>query len=127
VSETVIDKYFRSVNTEDWDLMAEIWNEDGELLAVGFDPIKGKADVMAYYPKILSGYPEHVDTPTRVVWAGDTVLVEIDYVGTSKSGQRVTFSAVDVFDLVDGRITKLSTWYDSYGVVKQLRAGAAAG
>lgn len=126
VSPSVIDDYFRSVNTEDWTLMAGLWNADGRLQAVGFPLIAGRDDVVAYYPRVLAGYPEHVDTPTRVITAGDTVVVEIDFTGRLADGREIAFSAVDVFDLAGGRIQRLSTWYDSHRVITQLRSGAPA-
>src|ERR1700709_2345212 len=106
MSAELIDNYFRAVNTENWPLMADLWNETGELVAVGVTPRVGRQRVLEYFPRILAGYVEHVDTPTRIVAAGDTVLVEIDFVGRLRSGSPIAFNAVDVFDLVDGRIQR---------------------
>jgi ketosteroid isomerase-like protein len=126
MSAELIDNYFRAVNTENWELMAQVWNETGELVAVGVTPRVGRDRILEYFPRILAGYAEHVDTPSRIVTAGDTVLVEIDFVGRLRSGSPITFNAIDVFDLVDGRIQRLSTWYDSYSVFKMVAEATAA-
>jgi ketosteroid isomerase-like protein len=36
----------------------------------------------------------------------------VTFTGTTGDGRTVTFDAVDVFDLRDGRIRRLSNWYD---------------
>ncbi|WP_196073131.1 nuclear transport factor 2 family protein [Nakamurella alba] len=121
----LLDRYFESVNTENWSLMADLWNADGVLTAVGVGVVDGRDAVLEYFPRVLSGYAEHVDTPTRVIGDGDTLVVEIDFVGKLHGGTPILFTAVDVFDLVDGRISRLSTWYDSHAVIKQVKAARA--
>ena len=125
MSAEVIEKYFRSVNTEDWALMAGIWHSDGRLKSMGKPEIEGLPAILEHYPRVLSGYPEHVDTPTRVLTVGDTVVVEIAFVGRLADGRPIEFEAVDVFDLREGRIARLTTWYDSYTLMKKIREGAS--
>lgn len=126
MSAELIDNYFQAVNTENWPLMADLWSETGELVAVGVKPQVGRDAILGYFPRVLAGYSEHVDTPSRVVMAGDTVLVEIDFVGRLRSGAPIIFNAVDVFDLAGGRIQRLSTWYDSHAVFKMVADATAA-
>ena len=124
MSTDLFDRYFEAVNTENWSLMGDLWTPDGELVAVGVKPRLGRDKILDYFPRLLAGYSEHVDTPTRIVRAGDTVLVEIDFVGRLRTGQPIVFDAVDVFDLADGRIRRLSTWYDSHSVFQQVAAAS---
>ena len=64
------------------------------------------------------------DTPTRVSVAGDVVTVEIHFVGRTVQGVDVEFDAVDVFDVdPQGRITRLSLWYDTRDVARQVTEG----
>lgn len=107
-----IDAYFDAINSENWDALAELWHEDPVWRAVGARRRRGKDDVLAYYPRALSLYPDHHDEPTRVIEAGDTVTVEITFTGTTPEGKPVTFDAVDVFDLEDGMIRGFSSWFD---------------
>jgi ketosteroid isomerase-like protein len=107
-----ITTYFSSINSEDWDRLATVWREDAELIAVGARPRKGMDAIVKYYPKTLAPWIEHFDSPTRFLVAGDTVTVEIHFTGKSADGTEVEFDAVDVFDLIDGRIQRVTNWYD---------------
>ncbi|MFV0463509.1 MAG: nuclear transport factor 2 family protein [Nostocoides sp.] len=107
-----ITTYFDAINTEDWDRLAEVWHEEADLLAVGARPRHGRDDIVSYYPKTLAPWKAHLDNPTRYIVSGDTVTAEIHFSGRSADGVSVEFDAVDVFDLVDGRIQRLTNWYD---------------
>jgi ketosteroid isomerase-like protein len=107
-----VSTYFSAINAEDWDRLATVWQDDAELIAVGARPRKGKDAIVKYYPKTLAPWKEHFDDPTRFIVAGDTVTVEIHFSGRSADGIEVEFDAVDVFDLVDGRIQRVTNWYD---------------
>jgi len=118
-----IAAYFAAVNARDWDAMPALFAEDAELRPVGAAPRHGRDDVLAYYPQLLAGFVEHHDEPVRVSVAGDVVTVEIAFEGRTVQGAPVAFDAVDVFDLDDqGRIRRLSLWYDTRGVVRQIKA-----
>lgn len=107
-----ISTYFSAINSEDWDLLATVWRDDAELVAVGARARQGRDAIVKYYPKTLAPWKEHLDEPRRFIVAGDTVTVEIHFTGRSADGIDVEFDAVDVFDLVDGRIQRVTNWYD---------------
>jgi ketosteroid isomerase-like protein len=117
-----ISEYFRCVNEEDWDTFRDLWTEDAVLLAVGARPREGREDVLAYYPKIFAVWSEHVDEPTRIIPAGDTVMVEIHFRGRTVDGTAAEFDAVDVFDLRVEKIARLSNWYDIVAARKAVGA-----
>jgi hypothetical protein len=59
--------------------------------------------------------------------SGRTATVEIHFKGALASGAEIEFDAVDVFDFDDdGKITRLSSWYDSHAVRQMLRQARAA-
>jgi ketosteroid isomerase-like protein len=107
-------RYFTCLDTEDWEQMAGLWTEDGVLRAVGARPRDGRDAVIGYFAKLFTPWPSHVDAPTRLIVAEaeQTVIAEVTFTGTTPDGREVSFDAVDVFDLRDGRICKLSNWYD---------------
>jgi ketosteroid isomerase-like protein len=107
-------RYFRCLDTEDWDGMRRIWRPDGTLRAVGARPRDGLDEVIGYFSKLFDPWPEHVDRPTRVLVFEEegTVLAEVTFTGRTGDGREVSFDAVDVFDLVGGQIQRLSNWYD---------------
>jgi ketosteroid isomerase-like protein len=107
-----IRRYFDGLNHEDWEDFTGIWTEDAELVGVGARTRTGREDVMTYYSTVLVPYPVHHDDPYAVHVSGDIVTVEIRFTGETHEGVPVEFEAVDVFTLRDGRIARLTTWYD---------------
>jgi ketosteroid isomerase-like protein len=111
-AEATIRDYFRCLDEEDWAGMAALWAEDGTLRAVGARPRRGRDEVLEFFGKLFAPWREHEDRPTRIVVAGDVVTAEVLFTGTTQDGREVSFEAVDVFDLRDGRIAAMSNWYD---------------
>lgn len=107
-----ITEYFRCVNAEDWEAFADLWTEDAELVAIGARTRRGRDAVLSYYAKVFDPWAEHHDEPTRILVADAAVTVEVSFRGTTLEGVDVAFDAIDLFDLVDGRIARLSNWYD---------------
>jgi ketosteroid isomerase-like protein len=123
----VITAYFEAVNGRDVDALSALFADDVELRPVGSPPLRGRDAVIAYYPPLIAGFAELRDEPVRVSVAGDVVTVEIAVVGRTLAGADVAFDAVDVFDLdADGRIVRLSLWYDTRDVARQVRAVTAS-
>ena len=122
-----VARYFAAVNAEDWAAIAAVFAPDAELVSVGAPTRNGRDEIAAHFPQVLAALPVHHDQPTRVVVAGTVVTVEIRFTGRTGDGTPVTFDAVDVFDLTDdgAAITRLSTWYDTAAVGRQLRGDAA--
>ena len=50
----------------------------------------------------------------------DTVAAEIHFDGTTNTGQKAEFEAVDIFHVKDGLIRELRIYYDSYKVMSML-------
>ena len=125
-AEATIRAYFEGINAERYDQVAALFAPDGALIAPGTPPRRGPAEIEEYFKAALRNYPEHLDDPTRIVVADRTVTVEIRFTGALVSGARIEFDAVDVFDLDgEGRIERLSSWYDSHAVRARLREALA--
>ncbi|MCW2984331.1 MAG: nuclear transport factor 2 family protein [Conexibacter sp.] len=122
----VIVEYFACVNGEDRERLADLWAADGELRAVGARPRVGRVAVMDYFAKIFDPWLHHHDEPTRIVVADgeSTAVAEVTFHGTTHDGRQVRFDAVDVFDLLDGRIQRLTSWYDIDYVRRSLKPAA---
>jgi ketosteroid isomerase-like protein len=122
VGTASVQAYFDAINGEDYAAIEDLFTADAELVAPGTEPRRGPAEIADYLRAALAPYPDHLDEPTRIIDAGATVVVEIRFAGALASGERVAFDAVDVFDVQsDGRIARLSSWYDSHAVRQQLR------
>lgn len=118
--------YFSAVNQQDWDDLAMLFTPDAEIHPVGSRPRQGREEVLAYYPRILAAFAEHEDVVERAHVAGDVVTAEISFTGRTHEGVPVRFRAVDVFDLSDDRIARISLWYDTADVLRQVRGGGEA-
>lgn len=116
-----IRRYFADVNGEDWDDFRGIWCEDAEIDVVGGMRFRGLDEIMAYYPRVLAGFPIHHDDPYGIHVSGDVVTVEIAFAGETTAGVKAAWEAVDVFHLVGGQVKRLTTWYDMCEVVAFLR------
>ncbi len=122
----VLDAYFDGLNTEDWQGLEGLMCDDAELWAPGADR-HGAAAVAAYFRDALAPYPDHRDEPGRRFIDGSTAVVEIRFIGRMATGAPMEFDAVDVFDLRNGRIARLTSWYDSHEVRRALAAGQSQG
>jgi ketosteroid isomerase-like protein len=120
--ETALAAYFDGMNSERYGDVAALFTEDAALWAPGSPWVTGRAAVEAYYRAALGPYPTHSDQPTRIVIADAVATVEIHFSGALASGIPLEFDAVDVFDFDEaGKITRLTSWYDSHAVRSELR------
>ena len=117
----VMRRYFDGVNNENWEDFRGIWHEDAVVDVTGGLHFEGIEEIAPYYPRVLKNFPVHYDDPYAVHIAGDVVTVEIAFRGETLDGVTAEWEAVDVFTLEDGRIRKLTTWYDMGLVVDLLR------
>lgn len=112
--------YFDAINNDRWDRLDDALAADVVISPPGMAQVQGLEAAKSHYARLLAGFGEHVDDLTRVLVSGDSVTAEIDFRGRTEDGRPVTFKAVDVFDLVDGKIARVSIWYDTHGVRRQL-------
>ena len=117
----VVKDYFTALNDEDWDLMASVLHPELDLIPSGSRPRIGSDKAIAMFQKIFERFPVHQDNPTRFLEAGNTVVVEITFNGATQGGQEVSFDAVDIFDVEDGRIYRLSQWFDTAALAAALQ------
>ncbi len=117
----VVKDYFVALNGEDWDLMASVLHPELDLIPSGSRPRIGSDKAIAMFKKIFDRFPAHQDSPTRFLAAGNTVVVEITFNGATQDGQEVTFDAVDIFDVDNGRISRLSQWFDTAALAAALQ------
>lgn len=121
-----LKRYFASINDEDWDGLAALFHPEAQLRAPGIGAVGGGEGVAGYYQAALAPYPEHRDEPTRILLCDSTATVEIHFDGRLANGRPLSFDAVDVFDFRDGLIHRLSSWYDSHQVRRDLREASQA-
>lgn len=116
-----VKNYFIALNTEDWDLMDSVLHPELDLIPSGSRPRIGSDKAIAMFQKVFERFPVHQDNPTRFLEAGNTVVTEISFAGATRDGQEVAFDAVDIFDVEDGRIYRLSQWFDTAALAATLQ------
>ncbi|WP_420620252.1 nuclear transport factor 2 family protein [Candidatus Poriferisocius sp.] len=113
--------YFVALNGEDWDLMASVLHPELDLIPSGSRPRIGSDKAIAMFQKIFERFPIHQDNPTRFICDDNTVVVEIAFNGATQEGQEVSFVAVDIFDVDNGKIFRLSQWFDTAALAAALQ------
>ena len=83
-----VKSYFTALNTEDWDLMASVLHPELDLIPSGSRPRIGSDKAIAMFQKIFERFPVHQDNPTRFLEAGNTVVVEIAFAGSTAEWNR---------------------------------------
>lgn len=117
-----VEQYFAALNADAYDDLAAVFTEDVEIHTVGAKPVVGRAAALAHFPRVLAGYAEHRDRVTRWIETPEAIVTEIEFTGRLGDGRPVEFPALDVFDLREGRITRVTTWYDTRDVRRQVLA-----
>ncbi|MFI5609969.1 nuclear transport factor 2 family protein [Amycolatopsis sp. NPDC051903] len=125
-ARTTVEGYFSAINAERFPELTEVFTADVEIHTVGAAPVVGREAAITHFAKLLAGYAEHEDRVTRWIEADDagtgSVVTEIDFTGRLLDGRPIGFAALDVFDLRDGLIAKVATWYDTRDVRRQVLA-----
>jgi uncharacterized protein (TIGR02246 family) len=117
----LVEGYFDAINSEDFDALATVFAPDVEIHTTGAEPVRGRDAALAHFRAVLANYPSHLDAVTRWIEAPDAVVCEIAFTGSLADGREIRFAALDVFDAGDDGITRVSTWYDTRSVARQVR------
>lgn len=117
----LVEGYFDAINTEDWDGLAAVFATGVEIHTTGSEPVVGRDAALAHFRAVLANYPSHLDDVTRWIEAPDAVVCEIAFTGRLSDGREIRFDALDVFDAGPDGITKVSTWFDTRAVARQVR------
>ena len=121
----VVNAYFTAANADDWDGLRRVMADDAEVFLMGARPRKGIDDVMSLYQRLFTPWAEHNDDPTRILVDGNAATVEVRFTGTTADGKTLGFDAVDVIDIEDGKIRRLTNWYDLMWVRAQMTGDEA--
>jgi len=111
-SRALIERYFVAINGDDWDAIRQIYTEDGVYQGSGGRPHRGIEEIVAYYPKLFSGWSIHIDTPVRITVDGSTARADVVFTGTTLDGRELSFDAYDDFVIEGDRLASVATTYD---------------
>jgi ketosteroid isomerase-like protein len=115
-----IENYLMAVNDENFEMLMSLFSSDAILISGGSGTRTGIERIMTFYRNFFIKFPQHHDVPVRILECGDVVVVEIAFTGRSNKGATIAFSAVDIFDFENGKITSLNQWVDTAAIEKIL-------
>ena len=126
-------KLYEHWNAREFDRLAELMAEDGEIVIVGSDTRFRGADGSLEFSRMWAdGFPDGKVTIDRTLASGDNVVVELTGRGTHTgtlrgpagdipaTGRSVTLQLCDVQDIRDGKIRRVSSYFDSASLLQQL-------
>jgi ketosteroid isomerase-like protein len=112
-NEETVERYFATMNGEEWDEFSTLWTDDALLTPVGARPRTGPVDITSFYAGLFGAWLTHWDQPTKAFTAGDgSIGSAVTFTGKTTKGLDVSFDAVDLFEFQNGRISKLANYYD---------------
>ena len=131
--------FYEHWNAREFERVAELIAEDGEIVIVGSDTrFRGPDGSLEFSRMWADGFPDGKVTIDRTVASADTVVVEFTgrgkHTGTLRgpagdipaTGRSVTLHLCDVHDIRGGKIRKLSSYFDSASLLQQLGVMAEA-
>jgi len=132
-SVEIARKLYEHWNAREFDRVAELMAADGEIVIVGSDTrFRGPEGSLEFSRMWADGFPDGKVTIERTVVSGDTVVVELTGRGTHTgtlrgpagdipaTGRSVTLQLCDVHDIRDGKIRRVSSYFDSASLLQQL-------
>ena len=83
---------------------------------------------LQFYQMVFSAFPDLIENINDVIAEGDKVVISVTntashkgvFQGIPATGKKVVFNAVDIFRVVDGKITDEWSFPDQLGMMQQL-------
>ena len=126
-------RLYEQWNAREFERVAELVADDGEIVLVGSDTrFRGPEGAIEFSRMWADGFPDGKVTIDHIIQSGDTVVVQFTGRGTQTgplrgpggdipaTGRSVTLNLCDVHDIRDGKIRKLSSYFDSASLLQQL-------
>jgi len=112
-NEQTVERYFATMNAEEWDEFSTLWTDDALLTPVGARPRIGPKDITDFYSGLFGAWQTHWDQPTKAFTADDgSIGSAVTFTGRTTRGLEVSFDAVDLFEFRAEKISKLANYYD---------------
>jgi C-1 hydroxylase len=124
-NKAIIISLYDADNKKDLSILDEVISPDF------FDPtfqLRGAEGYKQFETAFFHGFPDWIETIEDIIAEGDKVWVSFSGTGTHKgewlglapTGKKVTFKAVQIWRIVDGKVVEKHSFGDLLDVFKQL-------
>lgn len=127
--EKLARSFFDAMGSHDPERMLELWDDDGveEVLPAG-SVFRGKQEIGAFLRALLGSSSDLEVTVDRVVADDSRAVVEWRFRGTfdgsfqglEPTGKALDLRGVDILEIEDGRVKRLTAYYDASTFARQV-------
>ena len=132
-TESIARSLYNNWNEREFDRIAALMADDGEIILVGSDTrFRGPDGALEFSRMWADGFPDGRVTIDKLISAGDNVVVQYTGQGTQTgplrspggeipaTGRSVTINLCDVYEIRNGKIRSVQSYFDSASLLAQL-------
>jgi steroid delta-isomerase-like uncharacterized protein len=121
--------YFDAIAARDTQAMTSHWSADGVDDLVPLGPLRGHAEIAAFFGELFAAVPDLEMTVTRVVAGERQAAVEWrmtghfsggPFQGIDATGRRLDMRGLDLLEIEDGAIVANTAYYDGMSFARQI-------
>jgi ketosteroid isomerase-like protein len=109
----VIESYYTSVNSGDWDTWLTLFDEDVIIDEQLAGHVEGAAILRGAVGGMKKGYSKFQNVPRHVVVDGDSACVVSHISAANAAGVPIEAEVANYFKLTDGKIAYMANFHDS--------------
>ncbi len=112
-TKTVIDTYYESVNTGDWDTYLTLFTDNVVIDEQLAGHVEGVAVLRGAIGGIKKGYSRFQNVPAHIVVAGNEACVVSHISAANASGVPIEANVANYFRLEGGKIAYMANFHDT--------------
>ena len=125
-NKVIVRKAIEALNRQDLSLLDDFFSPD---YVVHTYQIRGLDEFKQYYARLYKGFPDWHETIEDLIAEGDKVCVRLtintgihtgEFRGIAPTGKKSTHKAIQIWQIIDGRVMKKESIYDQLDFLKQL-------
>jgi len=113
--EELVKKYYKAVDENDLNTLFSVFSDDIIYERPGYEPLKGMKDFQNFY-KSNRIIKEGHHTLKNIIVKEPYVIVEGEFNGILKNGNKSYTKFVDVYTFKDGKAYRRHTYFDGQNV-----------
>lgn len=130
-NKKLVRQFFEALDRQDIERMDQlVFSENYSLHFSGMPPLDWNANKREFLAPLNKAFPDLTRSIVDIVAEGDKVAVSINVTGTYKgefqgipaTGKQVSFTAMDILTIIDGKITEEWATADMMGLMQQIGA-----